>query len=100
MIDPSPYTSMLPPAEGAAVANLAIAHTLAGNRKALRQLKARYGAAMAGTPQGESFSLLTSDFRRPDVTAIAEELAGVERIQTFLAGYKARIAEAGLSGVN
>ena len=90
----------LAPAEGAAVANLAIAQTLAGNRKALNQLKARYGAAMAGTPQGESFGLLTSDFGHADVTAIAEELAGVERIQTFLAGYKARVAEAALSGVN
>jgi hypothetical protein len=43
----------------------------------------RRGAAMAGTPQGESFGLLTSDFCRADVTAVAEELA-----------------EVGLSGVN
>lgn len=55
---------------------------------------------MAETPDAETFTLLTSDFDRPQIGAVTQELAGVARIQSFLAGYKARLADAGLSGVN
>ncbi len=82
------------------VINLAIAHTLAGARAALNDLARRYGAAMAGTPEAETFTLLISDFDRPQIGAITQELADVDRVQAFLAGYKARLAEAGLSGMN
>jgi len=83
-----------------AVTDLAIAHTLAGDRQSLDGLARDYGPAMAATSEAEAFALLTSDFGRPQITAITEELAGVERVQAFMAGYKARLAEAGLSGVN
>jgi hypothetical protein len=83
-----------------AVIDLAIAHTLAGDRQALDALARDYGPAMAATSEAEAFALLTSDFGRPQITAITEELAGVDRVQAFMAGYKARLAEAGLSGVN
>jgi tetratricopeptide (TPR) repeat protein len=86
--------------ERRAVTNLAIAHTLAGDRRALNDLARRYGPAMAGGPDAEAFTLLISDFDSPQLGAITEELAGVDTVQAFLAGYKARMAEAGLSGVN
>lgn len=95
-----PAVRPLEAGERRAVINLAIAQTLAGGRAALDDLARRYGAAMAETPEAETFTLLISDFDRPQIGAITQELAGVARIQDFLAGYKSRMAEAGLSGVN
>jgi hypothetical protein len=80
-------------AEKQTLVDLAVAYSLAGDRKALGDLKRRYGAAMAAGTRAESFALLTSDFGRPEIARIAEELAGVERIQAFMASYRARLKE-------
>ena len=80
--------------EDQTVLDLAVAYSLAGDRKALRDLKRRYGPAMAAGSRAESFALLTSDFRKAEITKVAEELAGVERIQAFMAGYRALSREA------
>ena len=95
-----PADGELAPAESQAVLNLAIAQTLAGSRKALDDLAGRYGAAMAKTPQSGAFALLVSDFDRADITKVTEELEGIQQVQAFMAGYKARIADGGLSKVN
>ncbi|MDH3792610.1 MAG: hypothetical protein OES41_12800, partial [Rhodospirillales bacterium] len=76
-------------AEDQTVLDLAVAYSLAGDRKALSDLKQRYGPAMAAGSRAESFALLTSDFRKAEITKVAQELAGVERIQAFMAGYRA-----------
>jgi hypothetical protein len=87
-------------AEDQTVLDLAVAYSLAGDRKSLGDLKRRYGAAMAASSKAESFALLTSDFRKAEIANVAEELAGVERIQAFMAGYRALRREGGASGVN
>jgi hypothetical protein len=80
--------------------DLAVAYSLAGDGKALGDLKRRYGAAMAAGTEAESFALLTSDFGRPEITRIAEELAGVERIQAFMAHYRGRLNRSGENAAN
>ena len=54
---------------------------------------------MAAGTRAESFALLTSDFGRPEIARIAEELAGVERIQAFMASYRARLEESACGAV-
>ena len=90
----------LPPEARQAVINAAMAHTLAGDRAGLRDLRRRFSAAMADTPDADSFGLLTSDYGRADITAVVQELADVQQIRSFMAFYRARLADAGLSGVN
>jgi len=55
---------------------------------------------MAAGSKAESFALLTSDFRKAEITKVAEELAGVERIQAFMAGYRALQRNTEPSGEN
>jgi hypothetical protein len=82
------------------VVDLAVACSLAGDRKALGDLKRRYGGAMAAGSQVESFALLTNDFGLPEIARIAEELAGIERIQAFMAGYRERLEESRAGAAN
>ena len=86
--------------EDQTVLDLAVAYSLAGDRKALRDLERRYGPAMTAGSRAESFALLTSDFRKAEITKVAEELAGVERIRAFMAGYRALSREAKPGTVN
>ena len=55
---------------------------------------------MAAGSKAESFALLASDFRKAEITKVAEELAGVERIQAFMAGYRALQRNTEPSGEN
>ena len=86
--------------ETQAVIDLATAYTLAGNRRELDDLARRYGKAMAESGGSDSFALLTSDFDKVNIAAVTEELAGVERIQAFIASYRARVQKDGLSSLN
>jgi hypothetical protein len=90
----------LEPSETQTLVDLAVAHSLAGNRKALGDLRRRFGAAMAAGAKAESFALLTSDLGRPEIARVAEELAGVARIQAFMDSYRARLKDGGTNSVN
>ncbi len=81
------------------VLNRAVALSLAGDRARLEGLAARYGALMADDPLGESFRILTAEAGAPSVTMpIAEQLAGVGALESFMAAYRDRLQTASLSG--
>ncbi|TVS00344.1 MAG: hypothetical protein EA406_00705 [Rhodospirillales bacterium] len=84
------------------VFNRAIALTLAGDDTALADLQQRFGPAMADTPFQEPFRLLTGgDGRASDVrTHLAATVDGATGFQAFLAGYRDRLREDGLSAIN
>ena len=95
------------PAEGAfdeeqaAVAtSLAVAYTLSGDRNGLRDLEWNFGAAMANSRQAETFAMLTGDLDIGTITSIADELAGVDTIQAFMASYRERLQTSTLGAVN
>ncbi len=89
-----PQDRLLSDVESRRVINLAIAHTMARKRDALASLRRRYSTAMASSPHGESFRLLTSDFGTADASAIMEELKDVDTVDSFIASYRSSGAEA------
>ena len=82
------------------VISLAVAFTLNGDRGGLHRLDWDYRDAMEGTPQAQTFNMLTSDLDTSGITSIRDELAGVEAIQAFMAGYRERLEENALGTVN
>lgn len=87
--------------EQAAVAtSLAVAYTLSGDRNGLRDLEWNFGPAMANSSQAETFAMLTGDLDAGGITSIADELAGVETIQDFMASYRERLQTSTLGAVN
>jgi hypothetical protein len=82
------------------VLNLAVAHTLAGDRPALEALRAEWGAAMSAGPHAEAFTLLAEDLDPDSVATIAQQLAQVDRVQAFMASYRERLRETQLSDLN
>ena len=86
-----------PPAEGPLgdaeaedVVNLAVALTMAGERKKILALGRAYTEAMARGPHKETFTFLVGDLEPGRVKSIAEELAQVEEVEAFLASYRKR----------
>lgn len=87
-----PPSSTLTNEEAEMVVNAAVARKLAGDREGLQRLKSRYDKAMAVTPLGATFGVVTRD---GDKTALADRetilrIAGeVDMFKGFLANYKA-----------
>jgi hypothetical protein len=80
----------------------ATALVLANDERGLAGLRRNYGPAMAGTPYAEGFTLLTSalDRETPDMPEIAAKIKEVEGFKGFLADYRKRMQDSGLSAIN
>ena len=80
----------------------ATALVLANDERGLAGLRRNYGAAMAGTPFAEGFSLLTSALDRdiPNMPEIAAKIKEVEGFRGFLSDYRKRVQDSGVSGIN
>ncbi|SDF94067.1 hypothetical protein SAMN05216241_103253 [Limimonas halophila] len=74
------------------VVRAAVALTMAGDQTGLKQLRGRYGRAITGTQQAETFKLLT-DSDATGLDAITEQLDGVDNAVTFLDAYRKRVRE-------
>jgi hypothetical protein len=71
--------------------NCAIAMSLAGDQTGLDKLAVNYGAAMAGTPQNDTFRILTQPEKTVQMSDIADaqaRIADVDMFQGFLNGYR------------
>lgn len=99
-LPPRPDDGALPAELSGQVLNLAVAHTLAGDRPALEALRAEWGAAMSAGPHAEAFALLAEDLDPDSVATIAQQLAQVDRVQAFMASYRERLRETQLSDLN
>ena len=82
------------------VLSLALAHSMAGDRHALQQLDWQFGEEMAQTEHDSVFTLLTRDLDDGMITSIADELAGIKTIQTFMTSYREQLEDGGLSSIN
>lgn len=80
----------------------ATALALLGDEPALGGLRQRFTALFEGTPEAETFLVLTSrvDRTNKDYQALTREIAGVTQLEGFLADYRERIKSGHLSAVN
>jgi tetratricopeptide (TPR) repeat protein len=77
------------------VMNRAVALALAGESNRLTALALTYGAAMAETPFGADFRVLTAVETAPrDFAEVLKRVAKVDDFQAFMDSYRARLAEA------
>ncbi|MEE8536177.1 MAG: hypothetical protein V3S45_09010, partial [Kiloniellales bacterium] len=83
-----PTDRPLTDAEGQALVRLAVALNLAGKPAKLRRLGRTFGPAMAAGPYRETFALLVGDLESDRVKSIAEELARVEQVESFITSYR------------
>jgi hypothetical protein len=71
--------------------NCAIAFSLANDTDGLSKLAIDYGAAMAGTPQNDTFQVLTTQdkpMQLKDISAVQSKLSDVGLFQGFLNAYR------------
>ena len=82
--------------------NLATAMTLAGNERGLLRVRESFAAPMAKTEFGKAFDLISA---RPAIGMISpdsvdDRVKEAQGFQTFLAGYRERLAKDPLSAIN
>ena len=105
------FARIVPPPAGEAaldqagsqiVLNWAAALTLAGDQKGLDDLRAHYGRAMAATPFADAFRVVAGEpgGGESDPRAIANRVAQLGELQSFMASYKERVAKEKLSAIN
>jgi hypothetical protein len=85
------------------VLNWASALTLAGDQLGLSDLRSGYGKAMAATPFADAFRVVADDptaVAEGDPRTVANRVAQVSELQSFIAGLKEKVAKDKLSAVN
>ncbi len=88
-----PTDRPLTDAESQALVRLAVALTLAAKPAKLRHLGRTFGSAMAAGPYRETFALLVGDLEPDRVKSIAEELAQVEQVESFMSSYRKAVKQ-------
>jgi hypothetical protein len=89
--DPPKAGEVLTPDQAGWLVNCAIAMSLANDSAGLEKLASRYGAAMANTPQGDTFGVLTQPEKEGqlrDIAAAQSKLTDVNMFQGFLNSYR------------
>lgn len=84
------------------ILNYAIALTLGGNDRGLLQLRQEYSAGMTQANFGDAFTLIASpeQFGLIEYDSIASRVRVAENFRDFMASYKQRLADGGLSSIN
>lgn len=84
--------------------NLAITLAMAGNDAGLAQLRAEFGAQMEATPHKETFGMITAPAGGPAQTAnfrnLTQQLADLDKFQSYLGSYRERVRSGGLAVIN
>jgi hypothetical protein len=100
---PPPGAETLDRAGAQIVLNWASALTLAGDQLGLSDLRSGYGKAMAATPFADAFRVVADDpaaIGEGDPRTVANRVAQVGELQSFIAGLKEKVAKDKLSAVN
>jgi tetratricopeptide (TPR) repeat protein len=101
---PSPGAEALDQAASQLVLNWASALTLASDQPGLGELRAGYGKAMAATPFAEAFRVVAGDASpgagETDPRTVANRVAQMSDLQSFMTNFKARLAKEKLSAIN
>ncbi|HXZ14750.1 MAG TPA: tetratricopeptide repeat protein, partial [Roseiarcus sp.] len=101
---PPPGAPTLMRADAQLVLNWASALTLAGDQLGLSDLRSGYGTAMAATPFADAFHVIAEDpvagGPDGDPRALANRVAQVGELQSFMNGLKEKVEKDKLSAVN
>jgi hypothetical protein len=102
MVPPPAAEAKLDQAASQIVLNWAAALTLAGDQKGLDDLRAQYGRAMAVSSFADAFRVVAGEpgGGESDPRAIANRVAQLGELQSFMASYKERVAKEKLSAIN
>ena len=84
------------------VLDLVVALTLAGDERGVDRVRRDYGMGMETTPLRDAFRLIASPQALGviDYRSVATRVADAEQFQAFLAAYRQRVKNDGLSSVN
>ncbi len=85
-----------------AILRWATALALSGDEDALQKLRGRFAAAFEGTPETDTFLVLTSrvDRNQQAFQAVVKKVAGVDQLEAFMSAYRERLKSGGLSAIN
>jgi len=85
-----------------AILRWATALALSGDEDALQKLRTRFSVAFEGTPETDTFLVLTSrvDRNQQAFQAVVKKVAGVDQLEAFMSGYRERLKSGGLSAIN
>ncbi len=88
--------------EQSQVVQLAVSYYMAGDAKSLKGLNRRYGDKMAKGPHAETFRVLTDkvDQSQTKFRDLAGEIARVADLEAFMASYRNKLKNGGLSALN
>jgi tetratricopeptide (TPR) repeat protein len=90
--DPPPMGEPMPEEQAEQVASYALALAMADDRAALDRLEARFGPAMEGTQQAETFALITRSSTAGEplagLAAVRRQVAEVDMFENFLETYR------------
>jgi hypothetical protein len=88
--------------EQSQVVQLAVSYYMAGDAKSLKGLNRRYGDKMAKGPHAETFRVLTHkvDQSQTKFRDLAVHLARVADLEAFMASYRDKLKNGGLSALN
>ena len=84
------------------VMRMTVALSLDGNLTGVNSVHARYGAKMAESPESDAFDIMTTEFDRPSIPfrEIATKVAQLDTLDAFMAPYREKLQNGGLSAVN
>ncbi len=103
LVPPPAADGSLDTASSQLVLNWASALTLAGDQAGLEKLRQTYGKAMAASRYADAFEVVAGDGQPVaggDPRAIANRVAQVSELQSFMANYRERLAKDKLSAIN
>lgn len=88
--------------EQSQVVQLAVSYYMAGDAKSLKGLNRRYGDKMAKGPHAETFRVLTHkvDQSQTKFRDLAGQIARVADLEAFMASYRDKLKNGGLSALN
>ncbi|MFP6748926.1 MAG: hypothetical protein VCD66_15155 [Alphaproteobacteria bacterium] len=84
------------------VVQLAVSYYMAGDSQSLKGLNQRYGDKMAKGPHAETFRVLTHkvDQSQTKFRDLAGQIARVADLEAFMASYRDKVKNGGLSAIN
>jgi hypothetical protein len=96
--DPAPFSAT----DRQIVLQLAVALSLAKDSAGLDRIRGLYAERLASAPEADAFRVLTNKVDKDDTEFrdLASAIAGVNQLEAFMAGYRAKLKNSQLSAIN
>ena len=99
-LKPPAADNKLDPDTAGAVINIATAMVLGNDRTGLDQLRQKYGTAMDSTQFKEDFRMLAGNAGSGNFRTVADKVAQIGDLQSFMTAYRQRLSQDKLSAIN